>query len=179
MIIKEGMNNLGRWRGSLSSSARLRRRCWNKLLQSQEYLPSLLRCCYPCKACISRAFLACDAVRLAMCLYFDHWWHGSGSDVAVCLLALPCFLCCCAVCTCPWSDCRAFWLTALCQVVIASGGSYLSVHHNSSHCIIFQVTVCSDTFFRSQIFDGHWGLSFLCIYIRLVCEIKYIFSPRR
>ena len=137
MIIKEGINNLGRWRGSLSSSARLRRRCWNKLLQSQEYLPSLLRCCYPCKACISRAFLACDLVMLC-------GWK------CVCILIIGdmdlglMLLCVCLLCP-------AFSIVALCALApdliavhsdwLPCARLWLLVADLTSLCIIIQVTV--------------------------------------
>ena len=50
----------------------------------------------------SFAFPACNlVVWLVRCGCWDHWWCGTGTDVAACLLALPCFLFCCAVCACP------------------------------------------------------------------------------
>ena len=183
MIIKEGMNNLGRWRGSLSSSARLRRRCWNKLLQSQEYLPSLLRCCYPCKACISRAFMACDLVMLC-------GWQ------CICVLIIGdmglglMLLCVCLLCP-------AFSIVALCALApdliavhsdwLPCARLWLLVADLTSLCIIIQVTVsyfkllCAlIPFFAHRFLMVIEGCSFY-VYISVLYakRNKYIFSPRR
>ena len=178
MIIKEGMNNLGGWWGSLSSSHLNKVQgcgggagtiCCN-LKNIFIFQPSLLRCCYPYKACISRAFMACDLVMLCgwQCVLII-------GDTGLGLM----LLCVCLLCP-------AFSVVALCALApdliavhsdwLPCARLWLLVADLTSLCIIIQVTVsyfkllCAlMPFFAHRFLMVIEGCSFC---ISLVCDAK-------